>query len=187
MPRNVAYAVFDKDTGLLVRGVSVPADFPQAEPIEGALIVYLADGVLPRSEVKVDRRKIKKPVTEVATLSDAILPWAPPPLPDEALLAMNRDTAISALDASYAEQIAGIAGPLAMLHAEKRRQAEAGGGPLVADEADKLAILANAQVQDEAIAALEQERRAAKQAIREATTTEEVAAALQAASGPVAI
>lgn len=179
MPRNLAYAVFDAGTGLLASIVSIPAGSPKPEAIEGSLIVIVADGKLPRREVKVDRRKIKAAVTEVETISDVLLSWSPPPMHPAARLSMSKAAAINAIDVDYAERLKTVAGPFAAIHAEKRRQADAGGGPLIVDEDDRAAILANAAKQDEKIASIESERRDLKTRIRAASTTEEIDAIMR--------
>jgi MoxR-like ATPase len=97
-------------------------------------------------------------------------------MPEHVIVDMERRKRIADLDQIYSERLAEIAGPLAAIHAEKRRQAEAGGGPLVADEADRLAILANAAAQDEAVAAIERERREVKALLRAAKSRNELAA-----------
>lgn len=86
--------------------------------------------------------------------------------------------ALAAIDATFAVRIAAIVGPLAALHAEKRRQAEAGGGPLIDGETDRAAILAKAAEQDARVAELDRERRAMKARVRAGATAAEINAIL---------
>lgn len=81
-----------------------------------------------------------------------------------------RHRALTAVDHHYARRLAEIVGPLGPVHALKRAQALAGGGPLVADDADREAILARAAEQDEALRDIEAGRLALKDALRAATT-----------------
>ena len=78
------------------------------------------------------------------------------------------------LDTEYAAHFAVVRGPLAVVHSEKRRQAEAGSGALIADEDDRVAILAAAAAEDIILAEIEGARRAKKAALRAATSMEEL-------------
>lgn len=173
--RSTFYLVVDND-GRVVSHNRIPNEmFPPALPA-GTRILVPADGKGPETEVRVDLRKVLKPVNYVASIEDVLTTWRPEPTPAHVILDMERRKRMAELDRIYAERLAGIAGPLAGIHAEKRRQAEAGGGPLVADEADRLAILANAAAQDEAVAAIECERRELKALLRAANSQNELAA-----------
>ncbi len=171
--RSTFYLVVDND-GRVVSHNRIPNEmFPPALPA-GTRILVPADGKGPETDVRVDLRKVRKPVNYVASIEGVLTTWRPEPTPAHVILDMERRKRMAELDRIYAERLAGIAGPLASLHAEKRRQAEVGGGPLVADEADRLAILANAAAQDKAIAEIECQRRAVKAQIRMAETSAEL-------------
>lgn len=173
--RSTFYLVVDNN-GRVVSHNRIPNEmFPPALPA-GTRIVVPADGKGPETDVRVDLRKVRKPVNYVASIEDVLTTWRPEPTPAHVILDMERRKHMAELDRIYAERLAGIAGPLAGIHAEKRRQAEAGGGSLVADEADRLAILANAAAQDEAVAIIERERREAKALLRAAKSRNELAA-----------
>lgn len=95
-----------------------------------------------------------------------------------------RHRAIAENDRRCMKRIDAARGILASLHAEKRRQAAVRQAhdpalmPLVADEADRLAILANAAKEDEAVAAIETERRQIKAALKSAKSKTAVREAL---------
>lgn len=92
-----------------------------------------------------------------------------------------RPEAEDRIDRVYAKKINDLIGPLGRLHQRKAERAILGrklGGPLVADEADRLAIIAAATKQDEAVAALDVERRQMKADVRAATTAAEIHALL---------
>lgn len=177
---RIHYVVFDSSSGLVIRNCSCPSDRLPDATEDGTRMIVL-EGRIPPGRWKIDRRKARKPVTFAASL-DSIASLIP--LDAAVELENSRDLHIDMLDRGYADLIAAARGPLAALHAEKRRQAEAGGGPLVADESDRAAILANAATEDEAIAAIERERRAKKVLLRAATTEDEIKAALQVQQGP---
>lgn len=186
MSRNVRYVLVGAD-GFVTRRFSVPAGLVPGEPPEGQRIVIIGDGILPRGRAKLDLRKIRKPVNVVASIGAVRSSWrAPEPSPEDRL-EERRHGAIGRLDRDCAARAASIAGPLAALHAEKRRQAEAGAYdratmPLVADEADRLAILRRAQDEADAIAAIERRRRTIKAALKAAKTEDEIKAAMAVAS-----
>jgi MoxR-like ATPase len=119
-------------------------------------------------------RTVKRGINAVATIADVVTDWRPREMPGNLAFDHKRGLLIADLDKAYAAHLSSIIGPLAHLHTEKRRQAEAGGGPLVADAEDRLAILANAARQDEAIAEIERARREEKAKIRAMTTLEEI-------------
>ncbi|UVK45383.1 hypothetical protein BPNPMPFG_000913 [Mesorhizobium sp. AR07] len=88
-----------------------------------------------------------------------------------------RPEAEARIDWHYARKINDLIGPLGALHQRKVARAMVGrklGGPLIVDEADRLAIVAEAAKQDEAIAALDAERRRMKAGVRAATTAAEI-------------
>lgn len=181
MARNIRYLLIDASTGFIVSSHSVPPKlFRPADIPEGQRVVVPDNGVLPAGAARLDLRKVRKPINHVASVDHVMASWRRDETPESHRLEIVRGEAIDRLDRDHAARIAGVAGPLGALHAEKRRQAEAGDGPLVADEADRLAILANATQQDERLAAIERDRRAAKAAIRAATTEDEIKAALAA-------
>lgn len=85
------------------------------------------------------------------------------------------------IDRVYAKKINDLIGPLGRLHQRKAERAMAGPkrcGPLIVDEADRLAIIDAATKQDEAVAVLDVERRQLKAAVRAATTAAEINAIL---------
>lgn len=182
---KVAYILVDGTTGQVLQSVSVPQRFfPRPVPA-GQRMVVLGDGKAPSTtQRRVDLRKVRQKMTFTATLDDVLAARQPEIRPRSAVieLMMQQSAAVGRLDREFVRRMEDLAGPLASLHAEKRRQAEAGGGPLVADEADRLAILENAARQDAALAALETKRRAIKAAIRAAATAGEIDAALAAVS-----
>jgi len=183
--RNVRYVLVDIATGFVESRASVPRDmFDGMQPPEGKRLVVPADGVVPGERVKLDLRKVRKPINFVSSIADVQTAWrSDDEVPADLQFATTKGETIEALDRSYAERIEKVRGPLAALHAEKRRQAETGGGPLVADEADRLAVLANAAAEDERIAGIERQRRAVKAAVKAATTDDEIKAALASATG----
>lgn len=183
--KNRLYLTIDAETGFIVCRHSVPAErFPPADAPPGRKIVAAEDDQpLPPGPHRFDLRKLRKAVTVVPSFAAALSSWRPPERSARGRLDIARMDALEALDREYAMHIASLRGPLASLHDEKRRQAEAGGGPLVADEADRIAVLANAQKQDEQIALIEKQRRAIKAQLRAATTEDEIKAALAAREG----
>lgn len=160
--RNIPYTIYDKATGDVV--VSGVAGTPKS--INAKL--QAGQGLL--LDVQMDPRVHR---VDLATLE--AVPRPPPPPPE---LEEERVAALANLDMTFIARLSDATGPFASLHAEKRRQAEAGGGPLVVDEEDRLAILANAKAQNEAIAAIERQRRETKAALRAATTEDEIKAIL---------
>lgn len=96
----------------------------------------------------------------------------------DARLALLVIEAEARIDAHFSARIAQVIGPLGQVHALKRAQAEAGAGPLVADEADRAAILVRASEQDAELAALDAERRALKARVREAADPQQIEAPL---------
>lgn len=175
--RSTFYLVVDSK-GRVVSHNRIPNEMFPPDISAGTRIVVPADGKGPETDVRVDLRKARKPVNHVASIEDVLTTWRPDPMPEHVIVDIERHKRIADLDRIYAERLAEIAGPLAAIHAEKRRQAEAGGGPLVADEADRLAILENAEKQDSELAEMEAERRAIKARLRNAGTEEEIAAAV---------
>ncbi len=173
--RSTFFLIVDKD-GNVVSHNRFPNEIFPPDIIEGTRIVVPADGKGPVNDVRVDLRKVRKSINYVATIDDILTKWRPEPTPEHVIVEVERHIRMVELDKIYAECLADISGLLAALHAEKRRQAEAGGGPLVADEADRLAILENAARQDEALAEIERERRATKARIRGATTLDDLRA-----------
>lgn len=176
---KVAYILVDETTGHVLSAGSVPQRFfPRPVP-SGQRMVVLGDGKAPNTtQLRVDLRKVRQPMTFVERVDDVLACRQPEIRPRSAAidLMMRQSAAIARLDKEFARRMDDLAGPLASLHAEKRRQAEAGGGPLVADEADRLAILDNAARQEAALAEMETERRAIKAAIRAAATLAELEA-----------
>ena len=174
MKQNISYVLIDAD-GFVAEIRSMP----EVVATDGKRVVILADGVLPTTtQLRVDLRKVRKPVTTVARLADVLLARPDAQTPDEHRTELARGAAIAELDDRYALKLRLLTGPLSSLHAEKRRQAAAGGGPLVADEADRLAILANAARQDAAVAELERQRRCLKARLKAAATPAEIEAVL---------
>lgn len=173
--RSTFYLVIDGE-GRVVSHNRIPNEMFPPDIAAGTRIVVPADGKGPETEVRVDLRKVRKPVNHVPSVEDVLTAWRPDPMPEHVILDVERRKRIAEVDEIYAERIAVLTGPLAAIHAEKRRQAEAGGGPLVADEADRLAILANAAAQDKAVAIIERERREAKALLRAANSRDELAA-----------
>ncbi len=174
---KVAYILVDESTGHVLTVGSVPQRFfPRPVPA-GQRMVVLLDGKAPSTtQLRVDLRKARQPLTFVERLDDVLTcRQSVIRQPDAALeITMRRLEALDLVEREFAQRLAELTGPLAAHHAEKRRQAEAGGGPLVADEADRVAILDNAARQDAALATLETARRAAKAAIRAANTLAEL-------------
>lgn len=173
--RSTFYLVVDSK-GRVVSHNRIPNEMFPPDLAAGTRIVVPADGKGPETDVRVDLRKVCEPVNYVASIEDVLTAWRPAPMPEHVILDVERRKRMAEVDRIYAERLAEIAGPLAAIHAEKRRQAEAGGGPLVADEPDRLAILANAAAQDEAVAIIERERREAKALLRAAKSRDELAA-----------
>lgn len=99
--------------------------------------------------------------------------WEEPALELETL----RQRALDRVDAHYAAVISSIYGQFPWAHQAKLEQARAGGGPLVADEEDRLAIIAKAADQLELLEHIEPERIAMKRAVREAESIEALEAA----------
>jgi hypothetical protein len=166
MSRNINYLLVNAATGEVERLLSRPMDV-QPETQSDQKLVLIEDGKFPRMPAVVDRRKVRKSITFAASASVVLKSEAPPPT--EAFeLERSRSKTLARMDEFFATRIGKIKGPLADLYTEKRRQAEAGGGPLVVDESDRLAILANATKEAETLAAIEAERRAVKARIRSA-------------------
>lgn len=175
MKKNVGYVLVDAETGYSTSVHSVPVKRFTANVPEGQRMVVPADGVLPRNQMRVDLSQVDRELVAVHSMSDVHV-GSRAELPFEIVVAK----AIGEIDRLFASRLAGLCGPLAAIHAEKRRQAEAGGGPLIKDEADRQAIIANAAAQDEQIAKIERERRAIKAALRAATSEDEVQAIVSA-------
>lgn len=177
--QTISYVTVDAATGRTIGLFSVPRRLLPKNPRAGEKIVIVTDGNLPaHTQYLLKLDMLPEPVTYVEQLADIIAANEMPAPKNKADLEAVRAAGIRDLDLSYAERMASMTGPLSTLHAEKRRQAEAGGGPLVANEADRLAILENAERQDSELAEMESERRAIKARLRNATTEEEIAAAL---------
>lgn len=180
LSQPISYVVACATTGAVLRLVTAPKRAVPSQPDAGQKIVIVTDGNLPKhSQYVLKLDMLPGPVTYVEQFSDIVQADEWPTRggkPDD--LDVRRNEVIGDLDRAYAERLAAVAGPLAALHAEKRRQAEAGGGPLVVDEADRLAILANAARQDEAITEIERRRRTVKALLRAASTESDIAAAL---------
>lgn len=174
--RSTFYLVVNDD-GRVISHCLIPNEMFPPEIAAGTRIIVPADGNGPETEVCVDLRKVSERVNHVESIKD-VLAWSEPAPSAVILLDIERRRHIAKVDEVYAQRIAAVAGPLAALHAEKCRQAEAGGGPLVADEPDRLAILANAGRENEAIAEIERQRRAVKALLRAAETDSDFAAAL---------
>lgn len=148
-------------------------------PDVGKKLVIVTDGKLPsHSQYVLKLDMMPEPVTYVEQFIDIVAVDEMPTGQGKADLDTLKHDRIRELDQVYASRMASLKGPLENLHAEKRRQAEAGGGPLVADEADRLAILENAERQDSELAEVESERRVIKAHLRNARTEEEIAAVL---------
>lgn len=176
---NIRYALVDEKSGLVTLRASVPARlYAEFDVPAGQRLVRPLDGKIPPHAVRLDLRKIRGVRNEVTSIESVLAARQPQAMSAAQMLDLRRAREIAELDLRYAARIDTLTGPLASVHSEKRRQAEAGGGPLVADEADRLAILENAALQDEAIAAVESERRRIKAAVKAATTEEEIEAAL---------
>lgn len=171
--RSIFYLVVNGE-GHVISQCLIPKGMFPPEIAEGTRIVVPADGKGPSGEVRVDLRKLRKPINHIASLGEALTSWRPEQPSVGVYLDAKRQQRIAALDQAYAERMAELAGPLASLHAEKRRQAEAGGGSLVSDDADRLAILENAARQDALLAELERQRRSAKAQLRAAATEDEL-------------
>lgn len=169
---SIRFIYIDAKTGFILSRQMLPV-LPDAPP-EGQRIVVPDDGQLPAADLRIDLRKARKPVNHVASIEDVLANWSPPELSPVHALEQMKEVAIFAVDKTYAEWIEKVQGPLAGLHAEKRRQAEAGGGPLIVDEEDRLAILAKAAEQDEILFAIDAERRSLKMAIKSAESKEEI-------------
>lgn len=176
--RNIRCIFVDAATGFIVNRQSLPPRlFPPAIP-EGQRLVVPADRKIPTGPARLDLRKVRQPINHVASIDDVMAIWRPAAPSEAHRLDFERAKAIDALDGCFAARINAARGPMAAIHAEKRRQAEAGGGPLVADADDGAAILANAAREDEALAAIERERRKAKALLRAAKTEAELRGAL---------
>lgn len=89
-----------------------------------------------------------------------------------------RPQAENFVDKHFKHKIEAAIGPMGILHALKRIEAERAGSALIDDDEDRAAILRKASEQDEAIAQLDAQRRSAKAAIRSATSTQEIEAVL---------
>ncbi len=171
----MSYVVACARTGAVLQLVTAPKRALPSGPDAGQKIIVITDGNLPKhSQYVLKLDMLSEPVTYVDQFADIVATDGWPTRGDNSDLEVRRCEIIAEIDRSYAERLAAVAGPLMSLHTEKRRQAEAGGGPLVMDEADRLAILVNAARQDEAIAEIERQRRAVKAQIRRAATSAEL-------------
>jgi hypothetical protein len=94
-------------------------------------------------------------------------------------LAIRRDRALDQADRHFAALLTDVIGPFAEVHRMKREQAEAGGGSLIADEAERQAVLEKAADQAARLTEIETRRMAAKRAIRAAGSKEEIAAIVE--------
>jgi hypothetical protein len=172
--RTVAYVLIGPDGEVVERHRCMRDRVPEAAP-EGHKIVVMADGSLPPAEAKFDGRKIRKARTEIATVEEGLSANQRPAVPEDALVRKKQRAALGRVDQEFARRYAEILGPFAAIHAEKLRQAQAGGGPLIADEQERQDVLTKAAEQEELLVAVEKERMAAKAALREATTLGEIA------------
>ncbi|MCO6050830.1 hypothetical protein NGM99_13685 [Mesorhizobium sp. RP14(2022)] len=169
-PRDirVCFVVYDIKTRDILFPGKCPPDLldAQADGIEGAAVMEVAE--LPENVADwrphlgwrklVPRRLLKREAVD--RLSLAVL------------------DAETRIDQWFAGRIAMLIGPMAPLHALKRAQAETGGGALVADDADRQAILARAAEQDAQLAALDAQRRELKAQVRAAANPEQIAVPL---------
>lgn len=86
-----------------------------------------------------------------------------------------REASATKIDALYACKIAAALGPVHAIHALKRQQALAGlVGGIVTSEEDRELILERAREQDDQLAKLDAERRAAKAALHKLTTVADI-------------
>lgn len=171
----ISYLLVNED-GFIARRCFVPEEmFPPQDIEDGITVVVAEDGIaLPPGQHRFDRRKLRNKVQRVSSYADALSTWRPDEQGEDSLVSRAMVDAEAVIDAAFARRMEAVRGPLAEIHAEKRRQAEAGGGPLIVDDADRLAILANAEAQDEQIAAIERRRREIKTALRAATSEDEI-------------
>jgi hypothetical protein len=180
LSRNIFYLVVDY-AGTIQSMGSVPASrFEDIKLEKRRRLIIPEDGKPPENAAaKLNVKGLPTGVISVPSLAEITIPVEPPSA--EVVLELRRSETLAIVDAFFASAFASIRGPLAELHAEKRKQAEAGGGPLIVDEEDRVAILAKAKAQDDQIAKLEQERRTTKAALVAAVTIEEIAAIIGAA------
>ena len=152
----------------------MPEEFVPSTPADGQRIVIPSDRVIPGGPARLDLRKVRQPINRVASIESVQATWRADEPTEEMKLDLARDRAMHDLDTEYAAHFAVVRGPLAVVHSEKRRQAEAGSGALIADEDDRVAILAAAAAEDIILAEIEGARRAKKAALRAATSMEEL-------------
>jgi len=174
--KQVSFLVFEVATGAIRLIGSAPEDTlgRYTEGDDSQRLVTLTDTDIVVGDYVVDLAKLEA-ASEPCAFADITVEILPPP---EVLLQRARDDAEWRLDKHFAGMIASELGPLADVHVRKRRQAEAGGGPLVDDETDRAAILDRAAEQDARLAEFDRRRRRLKAEIRTARTVDEVAAAL---------
>lgn len=183
--RNIRYILIDATTGFIITYMSVPpATILEDQTVpDGQRMVIPEDGIIPKGMIKIDLRKCKGTINRVESIASVQASWRPKPIPAKHFLRIRQADEIARIDQIYADRIAQVAGPLNAVHAEKRRQAELGSFnpeimPLIVDEQDRLAVLANARVQDERIAEIETCRRKIKAALKTSTSEDEINAAL---------
>lgn len=167
---NLRFLVVGND-GYTRKWMSLPeSEFPPELDEDERIVV---PDVMPSGQVsRLDMRKVRRAINRVGSINDVMAKAEPVPA------AILLDKAISdkclEIDQQFAALIAQLVGPFAALHAEKRRQAEAGGGPLVAGEEDRLAILERVAEQDAALSTLDANRLKLKAAVRAAKSPEAV-------------
>lgn len=167
---RVSFIVVSPDGAIQMRGECPPEMLHEYDGGRAARVVVLRAGA-PLGDWRIDMRRLRRDpdhrhdfhaiaVTRKIGRAEAAM-----------RVVIARLEAVELIDRHFAGL---LTGPLADVHARKRRQAEASGGTLVDGDADRMAILARAAEQDERLAALDRQRRALKADVREAETLEAV-------------
>lgn len=173
MNTNVYYVEVDFD-GVVTRRCIVPARFFKGTCPENRRIVVVEDEILPPTSTILDNSKITSSLLAVRSISELQPSILEQTRSVEARLAQKKILALQEVDKKYANKFTKIQGPFATLHAEKLRQAREGGGILIQDESDRLAILENAEKEQQKLADLESKRREIKAALRLVATEEDL-------------
>lgn len=184
MNKNITYVVIGSD-GLVKRRASTP-ESRLPTPNQGDKIVVFEDKRLPFAGAKFDLRKLRNDVNTLESFERGLTKTSKPvQLTPEMIFRKKVRRALESVDAQFAQAYKDIKGPMADIHAEKKRQAETGGGPLIASEEERQIVLTNAAAEDEQIATMERIRLETKARIREAKTLEELRLASKLTGGKI--
>ena len=154
----VDFALYDADTGEIHRWGRCPASMVEAQIGDSGLAVrtHAKGDAIADYRIGAAGRLVRRGAAHID-------------------IEAERAKALLAVDRHFARLMDSLLGPFAAIHRMKREQADAGGGPLVADEAERRAVLACAARQDAALVEIERRRLALKKRVRAAASAAAIA------------